>query len=332
MTQKGSKKNKGIPRKIIFYKLHCVEKVKENGEELEKPRNFTASTWFNHIDTLQALSDDFSPQSQYLRQSGQPNILAAYVDNLPAPQRVCFAKIRKDAFPLLERNGKLTRLNIGADDGLAEPCHMVFFDGDVVGVESNFHGPSMSMLAQYLTKKAPSSSPYEVRYRALIEREQLKKLKEIVKGRRLVIKVHRSYVSRLEKAMKKIGAAFALLDNTSSESAETLMLELSMGRAPRKEKLVDDLLEECKNLAKDDQYLEDSAKNMLLQFKVEGYKNQRKKVVANMLEDRLIQEYHFARLNDDTRAVDPDAVYAKIEELFNDDEFKKRIKSAMEIE
>ncbi len=320
---------KGIPRKIVFYKLYCVEEVEENGEKMEKERVFTASTWFNHVDTLQAKNEDYSVQSLYWR-NRQSTILAAWVDHLPGPQRVCFAKIRKDAFPLLESNGKLSRLQIKKTDGLAEPCHMVFFNGDIVGVEANFHGPSMRMLVEYLTAKAPNL-PYEVRYRSLIEREQLRKLKKILRGRKVVIKVHRSYVSRLKRAMERIGAAFEMLDNTVSETAETITLEFSVGRSI-KAKLDDYILEECKCLAQTDEYKEDSAKGKLLQFRVEGYKEEREKVIANMLEDRLIQEYHFARLDENTKAVVPEAVYAKIEELFNDEEFHQRIMQALEIE
>jgi hypothetical protein len=70
------------------------------------------------------------------------NALCVWPNMNGANATLRFCQIRRTGLPQLEQAGNVTDLNIAADAGLLEPIYVVFFPGNIVGVEYNHYGLS----------------------------------------------------------------------------------------------------------------------------------------------------------------------------------------------
>jgi hypothetical protein len=114
--------------------------------------------------------------------------------------------IRYDELPARERQGKVEALNLADDEGLAEPIHVVFHSGYVIGVLYNHYGPRPSRLADYLNNKCGLSVAVE----PIIRLDGVSILDRFTDVRRVHLRINDEHLGELQPEQRLFDSAHAL--------------------------------------------------------------------------------------------------------------------------
>jgi hypothetical protein len=114
--------------------------------------------------------------------------------------------IRYDDLPARERQGKVDALDLADDEGLAEPIHVVFHSGYVIGVLYNHYGPRPSRLADYLNAKCGLSIALEPIFRV----DALSILDRFSDVRRVHLRINDEHLGELQAEQRLFESAHAL--------------------------------------------------------------------------------------------------------------------------
>ena len=134
-----------IVRKIHFYRIYIG--VDDQGDQLP----FDAKRITRFVDTL---SWDSALGSRYLDEGGG-TVIAIY--DAPSSQygvSMALGRTQRNALPLKESRGQTTPLGLSNDEGLIDFSHLVFYDENILAVESNSKAPSISRLTPYLRNRS----------------------------------------------------------------------------------------------------------------------------------------------------------------------------------
>ena len=102
--------------------------------------------------------------------------------------RLCL--IRRTAIPQLEHNGSIVDIPTRQGQGVVEVTHLVFFPGNVIGSDYNYHGPRISRFPSYLREKMPTSADAKnLRILAMIRGDTTAVLDELIGANALEIAV-----------------------------------------------------------------------------------------------------------------------------------------------
>ena len=119
------------------------------------------------------------------------NAVAAWPDSGSQP-RLMFCRIRRNELPSQEDGGQLSELNMRQSSGLAEPIHVIFFPGNIIGAEYNHFGPRLSSLGKYLYEKSDKAVELPS-FRPLIRSNLLEQLNRLGTLRLFELTVNESY-------------------------------------------------------------------------------------------------------------------------------------------
>ena len=237
------------------------------------------------------------------------NALCLVVHQGGSMPSVRFCRVRRTGLPQLEQAGQITDLDLTPESGLLESIHVTFFPNNIVGAEYNHFGPRVSRLGGYLHYKSQKAVP-RATFRPLLRGDAAEQLDRLTDLRLLDISVLPSLVEVTRQSDESL--ADALEANARAvESPKVLQavlkpLEdaqrsfLSRKRGPLKEMVGNGTLREG------------SAK-----FQVRGKCADSGKVeTIDLLKDQLISTKGIVRMNERSRALNPDSAFEAIRESY----------------
>lgn len=175
-----------IEREIHFYRVDI------GLDGAGKPKLFDPKPVFDHINRL-GWSED-KKTSQYYDSDGK--ILGCWVHDTKAPCKITLGSIRRSDLPQVEIQGELSALEIPEKAGLVEQTHIVFLGDNIVGIDSNFHGPRITRLPYYLSDKALKVAPEYIKFYPLLQRDLYEQFKKFKHLNYLQLRIRASYADK----------------------------------------------------------------------------------------------------------------------------------------
>lgn len=281
-----------VERKIQFYRADVG--VDGSG----RPLPFDPAPAFVAIDRL-PFSD--GPRGRYLVDD-DGNAVCGW----PGGTTIRFCQIRRTGLPQLERAGRVSDLNIAADAGLLEPVHVVFFPSNIVGADFNFYGPRLSRLGYYLWNKSVNTFPLAT-FHPLLRHDVAEQLDHLTELRLFDFRVKASYVEIIRRADRSLADAFAANARILDGRAEDLEVVLRPAKDARYEALRR-LTGTIKSLLRGRDLRENAER-----FQVRGKSEETGKVeLIDLLRDHLIAHKRVLRLDQRSRAIDPNSAFEAI--------------------
>jgi hypothetical protein len=294
--KRGKKRNE-LERKIHFYRADCG-----TGEN-EKPLAWKHGPPLSHIAGLPFTG--LESGGRYLEDDG--DIYCCWFGK--DPNKIRFAVVRRDAWPQIEENGKLTPLNYPTNAGLVEVIHVRFFPKNIVGFDSNFYGPRLPRLGRYINRVAAGIGP-KVVFNPLLRRDALNEL--VGKDLRVFsMRIKSSEVETVEKADKALGEAF----RASKEASDADEVQVVFKPKPhsRDESLKKKLKSATEKLAS-----RSDISDIASEFKVDVMEPGKRSQAIDLLGDAFVAETRIMRQSTTGRALDEKDAFAKIEEAYED--------------
>jgi hypothetical protein len=290
--------NPTVERKIHFYRTYLGK------DDVGRPRVFPTRQVLQHLDSL-----PFTTQGRYL-ETGDGNALCSWVDQLQSPARIRLGTVRRNDLPEVETTGAITPLDIAPSSGLVEVVHVVFFSGDIVGADFNFHGPRMSRLGLYLGIKASALVP-RVQFEPLLRQDATNRLQRMRDITLFQLRVRTAYAEELMNADRDLFRAF----EAARRLSHAAQMEIILKPEPHSRNFLDRAtLGLARRLARR-RNLRDEADR----FVVKGFDPTRDGIdVIDVLSDELITTKRITLLNPRTRALDPDSAFSAIESAYQE--------------
>lgn len=300
-----------VNRKIHFFQ---VEWVKENGERIQKDLNFIDSV----LNSCSGRIIDFVGDRLFIQGYSSGNNRSFWR----------LEKIRKE-LPLKfdELQLKEEPLNLQDHEGLAEPSHFVIFDGKIIGAEYNHHGVRwinsklVKIINNYLSENHTDIVRVEIK--PIFRKELYNLLERFVEIRGITIKIATNYAKLLAKEDESFGKMFS-----AAELIDGIWLTLSFTIGSRKHVEIsrfNKIIETIKKLLRHSEATE-NLKIMEIKGRLEDEGSIER---INLLEEMLVSEKRVAKLDERSRAVDPESMFREIVDsyyAFRDEleEFVKR--------
>jgi len=125
-----------------------------------RPLNDGAWTGTFPAETVIARLHDLNPERGEADVPMGATVVSSRVKKKGDPAHVAFYALRDHAFPEIELNGQIKPLDVEDEARVAEPSHVCFFDGGVIGVLAST-GPKHGQIGKYLQVKAGVAVMYE---------------------------------------------------------------------------------------------------------------------------------------------------------------------------
>jgi len=196
-------------------------------------------------------------------------------------------------------------LEISLVSGLVEVVHVVFFPGNIVGADFNFHGPRLTRLGSYFGSKAASICS-DIQFDPLLRLDATERLRKLGELRLFALKVKTSYLDELMEADRDIFRALKVVQRTSRASE----MEIILRAKPHSHEWLDRATLGIANKLSRRARLRQEA----MKFVVKGFNRDTGEIdEIDVLSDALITVKRISRLSPRTRALDPDSAYSAIE-------------------
>ena len=293
--RRGSKRNE-LERKIHFYRADCGQ------DEAGKPLAYKHGPALAHIAKLPFT--DHKAGGRYFED--EDNVYCSWVEK--DPNKIRFAVIRRDAFPQLEEEGKVTALNVPANAGLVEIVHVRFFPKNIVGFDSNFYGPRLPRLGRYINQVAAGVG-LQVNFNPLLRQDALTELtgKDL---RVFSMRIKSSEIETVKQINDSLGDAFEATDKVSQADEVQIILR---PKPYSRDNLGKKLMAATKKLAR-----RSDIGKIAGEFKVDVFEPGKASQTIDLLGDAFIADTRILRQSAKGRALDPRDAFAKIEEAYED--------------
>jgi hypothetical protein len=323
----GKKKNKQEPkprtnRKIFFYR--AVSRMDKGGKYAFKPIKV-----FSAIKSL-------SWKELYKNEGDGKETCCWMSDKIKMPCTVRFGVIRRTDLPQRERHGRLWALNMTPDSGLVEKIHVVFFEGNIIGADYNFYGPSMSKFSEYLQVKGKRLDdkaglkykkgshpkmvvPARLHFEPLLSQDVAKRLDQMKEIRLFRLRIRKSFAQRLSEANRSLAAAFKSAELAGRADNVEIVL-----RTPPHSKgwLHQKILTAAQKIARIRGLQEEA-----LNFTVKGTTDDEKPAFElDLLGDKLISSQSICLLNDRTKILESRSAFSAIKRAYK--KLKKKLENA----
>ena len=288
-----------LERKILFFRADIGE------DDGGRPLAFDPSPALDAINALPFSNDDAG------RYESEADGNALCLINHSNEQRsaVQFCRVRRNGLPQLEEAGQVKDLDLAPETGLLEAMHIVFFPGNIVGAEYNHFGPRISRLGNYLHQKS-NQVVSRVSFRPLLRGDAAEQLERLVDLRLFEFSILPSYVEITRQAAPSLHDAFAA-NNRLLESPETLQLVLQ----PRKEDrtaFLQRIKDPLNGVFSSNGFQEGSRR---LQVRGKCADSGRVETI-DLLKDHLVSVQRIVRMNERSRALDPDSAIQAIRDAY----------------
>ncbi|ASJ11263.1 hypothetical protein A3L12_08130 [Thermococcus sp. P6] len=301
-----------VSRKIHFFQ---VEWVKGNGERIQKDLKFIESILNSYSNQIIKLYND----ELFIRRHGVKNNRSFWR----------LEKIRKDELPLKfnELHLKEDPLNLQEHEGLAEPSHFVIFDGKIIGAEYNHYGVRwvnsklVRIINDYLSNN--STDVVRVEIKPIFRKELYNLLERFIEIRGITIKIATNYARLLAKEdPESFGKMFS-----AAELIDGVWLSLGVTIGSRKHVEIskfDRIKESIKRLLRHPEATE-NLRAINIRGRLEGEESIEE---FNLLEEMLVSEKRVAKLDERSRAVNPESMFNAIVDSYYafENELKEYIK------
>lgn len=224
---------------------------------------------------------------------------------------VQFFRVRRTGLPLLERAGHIQNLDLDPDTGLLEAIHVVFFPDNIVGSEYNHFGPRLSRLGHYLHTKSEGAVPKAI-FRPILRGDATKQLERLTDIRLLELSIRPAYAEIVRQADRSLADA---IDANSRvlDDPETVQIVIKPQKQSRGAAL-DKLGSRFRQLFNQDGLLQNADR-----FQLRGKCADTARVeTIDLLKDQLISTKRIVRLNERSRALDPDSAFQAILEAYKE--------------
>lgn len=214
---------------------------------------------------------------------------------------------RRGDWPLNERDGRLSELNLPPDSGLAELSHMVFFVGDsIAGVEYNHRGARVSStVPAYFREKTPQIAD-GLRFYELLRNDVEQDLRRLGSISLFRMRLYNSHLE--EAAAVDATLSDALRRAVRAGQAQDVEIILRKGDASFSERI----MQWARSVARRPRRQEEFVSVELKGKDVETNKTR----PVNVLRDTLVFEADIERRGERSKAVDPAAAFRHIETIY----------------
>ena len=284
-----------IKRKIYFYRIHA-------GLDLTgKPIQYDIKKVLENINNL-----SFQDEARYLK--GEDGFeICCWIDDLSAPQKVRFGKIKRDNLPQFEHRGTLGDLPIAEEDGLAECVHAVFFSDNIVGLEYNYEGPRITSISDYLYTKSKNVCSRLPVFETLLQQDVLKKLERMKTIRKFRLKVRESLFSSVQQADIDLAHTFQSARQLGQAHEIELALSVGRGRGTLGTKVF--------NMSKRLLMFRDDNSDVV-SGEIKGYDENGHMEIIDLLNAKFVVEKRIPRSQTRTSVPQSECVYAAINEAY----------------
>ena len=301
-----------VERKIYFFRCHV-------GNDPEgKPLSFDPLPALDVIGKLPFVDE---PDGKYWADSAES--VVCLLDHTGGVRpRVRFCRVRRSGLPQLERAGSVTDLNIAPDQGLLETTHVVFFPGNVVGVEYNHYGPRISLFGSYLHLLSDGAVA-KVNFSPVLRGDPTRQLDRLSDIRLFDISVRRPYIGSVRQAESSLGDTLEANARLFDEP-DKVQVVLRYPSARRRSAL-DFLRDRLRTLVSFN-----SQQPVIDRFKVRGYCEDSSRVeTLDLLKDNIIATKQVVRLGGRGRAIDPGSAFQAISESYG--QFSDEIAESVDV-
>lgn len=292
-----------VLRKIHFYQIIWV---KNNGNKVQKNAQFIQSVLSNISGQLIQQNND---ELLYLEPYQQTTLSDS------VRQLYGISKIRKSDLPLgFDINKKnVFSLDLKDYQGLFEPSHFVIFDGKIIGAEYNHYGvkwvhSKLAWLINDYLKNNPQIGTKRVEIKPILKKEVYDLIDKFVEIKGIRISVATNYAKLLKQedpqSFEQMFSAAELVDNMWLNLSFTLGKGRKHGDPTKFEKVLKSIK---KILSREDS--KNNVNVMEIRGKLEGSDTIES---INVLEELMLTEKRIPKLDDRTRAVNPDSMYREI--------------------
>lgn len=280
-------------RKIYFYRIAHWSDIKPYlSRDLQRIENLP---WEN--------------DGRYLA-DGEGSRLALWPERFEFPIRLKFGKTRMGNLPLKELSGRLEQLDLAAEQGLVELCHVVIYDDGHAAAEFNFSGPRIRRLSDYLFAKR-NELKEQVIFRNLFQRDVISLVEKMSAITWLEIAGQPSAAALLSEADRRLGGALDSLGQVGADKLVRLNLGTDRGHNSRLQKL-SVLLAQLVHRNRGE------ANEHLKTLKVRGVNSRGAVDAVDLLEQHLVSYKPIERLNPESRALSSDSAYRQIDAAYEE--------------
>jgi hypothetical protein len=285
-----------LERKIHFYRVDIGND--KNGFPLQ----FNPNPVLSIVNQLPFTDSD----GRYLIDT-DGDAVCGWVDGQGLQPCMRLGLIRRAGLPQIEQSGNLLDLDIAKNAGLVETIHIVFFPNNIVGMDFNFYGPRMSRLGYYLHMRG--GEKFSPMFHPLLRKDVVAQLNYLSDVRLFDLKIHTSYIERIQQADHDLGAAFdAARQLGDIEVLEVILRPTKNG----KYRIMDRLIGAARNLAGSGDLQSQSSK-----FILKGRREDTNKVEPiDLLRDKLIVRKYIVRMGERSRALNKDSAYDAIKSAY----------------
>ncbi|HIP48713.1 MAG TPA: hypothetical protein EYG92_07095 [Lutibacter sp.] len=292
-----------VNRKIHFYQIVWVD---NNGEKVQKDIQFIHTILTKVSGQLVKYKDgDFLYIEVYGTNAVSNSNIVLY----------SIAKIRKSDLPLkFDINNKdISPLNLTNNEGLFEPSHFVIFDGKIIGAEYNHYGvrqinSKLEWLINKYIKRNTLTDIKRVEIKPILKKEVYDLIEKFVEIRGIRISIATNYAKLLKQedpvSFEQMFSAAEIVDDM------WLHLTFSLGRGKKygDSAKFEKVLKSIKKILSRE-YNKNNVNVIEIKGKLEGSDSIES---INVLEELMLTEKKVLKLDDKTRAVNPESMYKEI--------------------
>ena len=292
-----------VLRKIHFYQIVWV---KNNGDKVQKNAQFIQNI-------LSSISGQLIQQNSDELLYLEPYQHTTLSGSLRQLYRI--SKIRKSDLPLgFDINKKnVFPLDLKDYQGLFEPSHFVIFNGKIIGAEYNHYGvkwvhSKLAWLINDYLRNNPQIGIKRVEIKPILKKEVYDLIEKFIEIKGIRISVATNYAKLLKqedpKSFEQMFSAAELVDDMWLHLSFTLGKGKRYGDPSKFEKLLKSIK---KILSRED------SKNNVNVLEIRGKLEGSNTIESiNVLEELMLTEKKVPKLDDRTRAVNPNSMYREI--------------------
>lgn len=299
-----------IDRKIHFFNFEILE-LPGNSNSFRKHSD--PYDVFNEIANLDLKGDHLNSRFKYF-----PNNDVSFLNDIEVRGDIIlgrYAISRRSSLPELETGGVLKPLNIPRNSGLAEITHFIYYPAkDILGVEFNFFGPRANSLKNYLLEKSNNhNNPIKhIELYPILNQDLDTLLQEVGEINMFQMEIARNELSVIEELDRDLYSAFEAAEKVSdAESVEVILRKKKYSREGFPLPFSKNRLKELLSIGDNRQKINRMKVNA--ESKDDGENK-----LFDLLEDKMIVSKKVATLDERSRSVDPNSMYEKIEEAYNE--------------
>ena len=294
--------NREVTRTIHFYEIDVGR------DDRGKPLRFNFPLLLETIERLEFRHDGGPSRYEW---EPDDHRLCAFFEPSGTRDSLKLCRLRTDDLPEIEELGTLQPLELRDEAGVAEATHVVFFQGNVAGIEHSRQGPPPNRLGWYLTAKS-GNFLRPIQFRPLVRADPAVRMAILQDLRKLTLEIHPSYIGVVRHAHPSLGGVFDAIEEVVG-GGPTVRAEITFPSDSR-QRAISRFLQPLISLAQNSD-LEDNA----TVFRVDGLHGDSNRVdVIDLLGDRIMSRRKSIRLQERGGAVDSQSAFGAIREAYQE--------------